>query len=92
MDFIWTDCYFDLKKTPPREIEETFEDPFAIRLLPEGKWIESEARYICLGKTLNNKALLSIFWTDGKKFRVIACREATDKEQAFYERKLAESL
>jgi hypothetical protein len=36
MDFDWLDVSFDLRKITPKEIEESFEDPFSIRLLPEG--------------------------------------------------------
>lgn len=92
MEFDWIDSHFDLKAVTPKEVEETFEDPFALKILPEGKWVEAEARYICVGKTVNNRTLLSIFWTDGKKFRVILSREATEAETNFYDRKHAEFL
>lgn len=93
MDFDWIGTHFDLKKITPREIEESFEDPFAIRLLPDsGDSSASEARYYALGKTINNRYLFSVFWTDGKKYRVIFCREMTDDEISFYERKNAEWL
>jgi len=92
MEFDWIDSHFDLKSVTPREIEETFEDPFAIKLLPEGEWTEAEARYICLGQTINSRTLLSVFWTDGKKFRVILSREASSAESGFYERRSAQAI
>jgi uncharacterized DUF497 family protein len=92
MDFDWIDCHFDLKKITPREVEEVFEDPFSIRLLPENDGVASEARYFNLGKTINNRFLFSVFWTDGKRYRVILCREMSDDEITFYERKNAEWL
>ncbi|MDF1752790.1 MAG: BrnT family toxin [Verrucomicrobiales bacterium] len=91
MEFDWLNCPFDLKKTPPREVAEAFEDPFSIRLLPEFDE-EGETRYFILGRTVENRYLFAIFWTDGKNYRVIACRDCTDDERSFYERKNAEWL
>lgn len=90
MEFDWIDCHFDLKKITPREVEEAFEDPFSIRLLPETDASDAETRYFSLGKTLNNRFLFSVFWTDGKNYRVIFCREMVEGEESFYERKNAE--
>ncbi len=91
MEFDWGDAPFDLEKTTPREIEESFEDPFAIRLLPdEGDKPDREARYFTLGKSMHNRPLFSVFWTDGKNYRVIFSREMTEEERGFYERKNAE--
>jgi uncharacterized DUF497 family protein len=92
MEFDWLDPGFDLKKVTPREIAESFEDPFSIRLLPETVTSNAEARYFCLGKTLSNRALFSVFWTDGRQYRVILSRDMTGDEQAFYDRKNAEWL
>lgn len=91
MDFDWLDTPFDLKTVTPREIEESFEDPFSIRLLPE-LGDDSEARYFNLGKTLTGRPIMSVFWTDGKKYRVICAREMTAEESQFYERKNVELL
>lgn len=93
MDFDWMDCHSDLKDITPREIEEVFEDPFAIRLLPDsGGSGGAESRYYNLGKTINNRHVFSVFWTDGKKYRIIFCREMTEDEISFYDRKNAEWL
>ena len=73
-------------------LEEIFEDPFSSRLLPETDNSSSEARYFNLGKTINNRFLFAVFWTDGKRYRVILCREMSDDEVSFYERKNAEWL
>lgn len=91
MDFDWLDAPFDLKAIPPREIEESFEDPFSLRLLPESE-TGSESRYFCLGKTIGNLAIFSLFWTDGKKYRVLYARPMTPDELSFYERKNTEFL
>ena len=37
MDFDWLDAPFDLRKISPKEIEESFEDPFSLRLLPDAR-------------------------------------------------------
>lgn len=92
MEFDWLDVHFDLKQVTPREIAESFEDPFAIRLLPDTGGESSETRYFNLGKTLNNRGLFSVFWTDGKNYRVILSRDMTPEELTFYDRKNAEWL
>ncbi|MCB1063758.1 MAG: BrnT family toxin [Verrucomicrobiae bacterium] len=92
MEFDWLDVNFDLKKVTPREIAEAFEDPFAIRLLPDTDNDSAEVRFFSLAKTLNNRGLFSVFWTDGKNYRVILSREMTDDESTFYDRKNAEWL
>jgi len=90
MDFDWLDAPFDLRKITPKEIEESFEDPFSIRLLPEGIADDEKARFFNLGRTVGDKGVFSVFWTDGKKYRVIFAREMTQEEQAFYDRKNTE--
>lgn len=92
MEFDWIDAPFDLSEVTPREIEEAFEDPFALRLLPDEDRADGEVRFFCLGKSLNNRPLFSVFWTNGKEYRVILSREATKDELTFYERKNAEFL
>ena len=83
MEFDWLDVHFDLKKVTPREIEESFEDPFAIRMIPEQELTDSDVRYICLAKTVGGRPLFSVFWTDGKNCRVIYGLEIVDKELGF---------
>lgn len=90
MDFDWLEVPFDLRKVAPREIEETFEDPFSLRLLPELPDQGAEARYFNLGRTTGQRAVFSVFWTDGKRYRVIFARNATPEEETFYERKNSE--
>lgn len=90
MDFDWQATSFELKDLMQREIEESFEDPFSIRLLPEFDDDSRDARYFCLGKSLGNRPIFSVFWTDGKVYRVIFSRDMTNAELAFYDRKNAE--
>jgi uncharacterized DUF497 family protein len=90
MEFDWIDAPFDLHKVVPKEIEESFEDPFSIRLLPEGVGDDKEARYFNLGKSANDRGIFTVFWTDGKRYRAIFAREMTGEELTFYERKNSE--
>src|SRR5437588_11061396 len=75
MDFDWLDAPFDLRKIAPKEIEETFEDPFSLRIMPEQSG--EEARYFNLGKSLADRGIFSVFWTDGKNYRVLLARDMT---------------
>lgn len=91
MDFDWIGAAFDLSLLPPKDIEESFEDPFSIKLLPDQQG-SAEARYYNLGKSLQGKSVFSVFWTDGKRYRVIFARLMTPGEHDFFERKKAEEL
>jgi len=92
MEFDWLDIAIDTAKIQPRELEEAFEDPFSIRVLPESPYGDEESRFILLGRTLDSRSLFVVFWSDGKKVRVIAAREMTDQENHFYDRRNAELL
>ena len=92
MDFDWIGAAFDLSILPPKDIEESFEDPVSIKLLPDGQEGSAEARYYNLGKSLQGKSVFSVFWTDGKHYRVIFARLMTPGEHDFFERKKAEEL
>ena len=93
MEFDWIDPSFDLKAPfLPREIEEVFEDPFSLRLAPDENCFVEQARYFCLGKTLEGRGVFSIYRTNGKQARVISARSLTPEEEHFYERKKQENL
>lgn len=89
MEFDWT---IPLPAGSPsqKEIEESFEDPFAIRLLPDSL-PDRNARYFLLGRAVSGRLLFQVFRTDGKIYRVVASREMTEAEASFYERKNAEA-
>lgn len=91
MEFDWLDTPFDLKSLPPKEIEESFEDPFSLRILPESDHGE-EARYFNLGKSMSGRGIFTLFWTDGKRYRAIFARDMTPEEEHFYERKNLEMM
>ena len=86
MDFDWLDTPFDLRPLPPKEIEESFEDPFSLRFLPDSGYT-TEARYFNLGKSMTGRAIFTVFWTDGKAYRAIFARDMTPEEEHYYERK-----
>jgi len=92
MEFDWLDVSFDLSKVTPKEIEESFEDPFSVRLIPDGSYSEGESRYFCLGLSVNSRPLISVFWTDGKRYRVIFSRQMTKEEENFYQRRNAQII
>ena len=91
MEFDWLDSPFDLRKLTPREIEESFEDPFSLRLMPDVEIAGTgHVRYFNMGKSIEGRGIFTIFWSDGKKIRCILAREMTPEEQSFFERKTAE--
>lgn len=93
MEFDWINPSFDLSLLPPKEIEESFEDPFCLKILPDLETEDSKlARYFLLGKSVSNKAIFSVFWTNGKKYRIIFSRLMTQEEQDFYTRLNAQNL
>lgn len=93
MEFDWIDVPFDLASMPPKDIEESFEDPFALKFLPDGEQLEGQAaRYFSIGKSLGGHGVFCVFWTDGKRYRIISARPLTGEEEHFYERKKLEEL
>lgn len=90
MEFDWIDPPFAFSTITPREIEESFEDPFGLRMMPEIASYGGEARYFLMGKSLTGKYLFNVFWTDGKVYRVICSREMTEEEVDLYNRKNSE--
>jgi hypothetical protein len=90
MEFDWLDAPFDLRKITPKEIEESFEDPFSIRMMPEGQ-DDAAARYYNLGRSVGDRPIFCVFWTDGKRHRVLAAREMGPEEVLFYQRKNSEA-
>ena len=90
MELDLTDSTTALKATTPRELEEIFEDPFAVRLLPDVDREDGESRYYILGRTVQDRHLFLAFWTNGKTARVISARDMTDGELRHYQRNYGE--
>jgi uncharacterized DUF497 family protein len=90
MELDLIDVQFDLRAIKPRELEEAFEDPFAVRFLPDNERGDGASRFYSLGRTVADRYLFSAFTTDGKTVRVTAAREMSETERKFYDRKYAE--
>lgn len=84
MEFDWSVCNTD--GLTPRDVEESFEDPFSIRIMPEIDEAR-EARYFILGRAVSGVPIFTVFWTDGRLYRVVFARRMTSDEEGFYERK-----
>lgn len=93
MDFDWNNPPFGVGETlTTREIEESFEDPFAVRLLPDSPRFSVQARYFNLGKTAGGQGIFSVYRTNGRMIRVIGSRLFTDAEEFLYQRSLRQNL
>jgi len=90
MELDLIDVQFDLRAIKPRELEEAFEDPFAVRFLPDAERDGGTNRFYSLGRTVADRYLFCAFTTDGKTVRVTAAREMSETERKFYDRKYAE--
>jgi hypothetical protein len=94
MEFDWTNPPFgwDGSSLTPREVEESFEDPFAIRLLPDSSRFSVQARFFNLGKSAGGFGVFSVYRTNGKQIKVLQARAFTAEEQFFYQKKLNQTL
>ena len=93
MEFDWKSPPFEIVSSlTPRDIEESFEDPFAVRLLPDSPRFSVQARFFNLGISANGIGIFSIYRTNGKMVRVIYARPFEAEERFFYQRKLDQSL
>ena len=93
MEFDWSNTPFEWDRSlTPRDVEESFEDPFAIRLLPDSPRFSVQARYFNLGRSASGLGIFSVYRTNGKQIRVNFCRPFDPEEQFFYQRKLNQSL
>ena len=90
MEFEWTNRPFELGGSlTEREIEESFEDPFALRLLPDSPRFSVQARFFNLGRSAGGFGIFSVYRTNGKLIRVILARPFTEAEAYFYQRRTA---
>ncbi len=89
MDFDWNNPPFNLSSSLSiKDIEESFEDPFAVRLLPDSPRFSVQARYFNLGMSAAGTGVFSVYRTNGKVFRIIFARPFESEERLFYERKV----
>jgi uncharacterized protein len=93
MEFDWNNPPFNLDSSLTlQEIEESFEDPFAIRLLPDSPRFSVQTRFFNLGMSAASIGIFSVYRTNGKQVRVIFARPFEPEERFFYQRKLDQTL
>ncbi len=93
MEFDWTNPPFNLSDAIAiTDIEESFEDPFALRLLPDSSRFAAQSRYFTLGYSASGIGIFSVYRTNGKTIRVIFARPFEPEEKYFYNRKKTEAL
>jgi len=93
MEFDWINPPFSLDSSlTQKDIEESFEDPFAVRLLPDSSRFSVQARFFNLGRSASGIGVFTVYRTNGKQVRVLYARPFDPEEQFFYQRKLNQSL
>jgi len=93
MEFDWNNPPFELDGSlSQREIEESFEDAFAIRLLPDSARFSVQARFFNLGMSVNGTGIFSVYRTNGRLVRVMHARAFEPEERFFYQRKVDQTL
>jgi hypothetical protein len=93
MDFDWNNPPFNLDPALRLEhIEESFEDPFAVRLLPDSPRFEKQARFFNLGVATSGLGIFTVFRTNGNQARVIFARPFEPEEKFLYQRQLSHTL
>ncbi len=93
MEFDWNNPPFNLDNslTLPA-IEESFEDPFAVRLMPDSPRFAKQARFFNLGVAANGLGIFTVYRTNGKQARVVFARPFEPEDKLFYQKKLNAAL
>jgi len=93
MDFDWNNLSYELNGSlTPKDIEESFEDPFAVRLMPDSERFAVQSRYFNMGMSASGLGVFSVYRTNGKQVRVILARPLEPEERFFYQRKVDQTL
>ena len=93
MDFDWNNPPFNLNRSLTiKDIEESFEDPFAVRLLPDSPRFSAQNRFFNLGVSVNGGGVFTVYRTNGKSLRVIHARLFEVEEKFLYDRKMSQTL
>ena len=93
MEFDWKNPPFEMDGSLiQRDVEESFEDPFAIRLLPDSSRFSAQARFFNLGMTAGGVGVFSVYRTNGRLIRVLLARPFDAEERFFYQRKRDQML
>lgn len=75
-----------------QEIEESFEDAFAVKLLPDSPRFGVQTRFFNLGMTAGGIGIISVYRTNGRQVRVLQARPFEPEERFFYQRKMEQTL
>jgi uncharacterized DUF497 family protein len=93
MDFDWnsptTQC---VPPITPMEVEESFEDPFAVKLMPDTPRFSVQARFFNLGKAASGAGVFAVYKTNGRQVRVICARPFEPEDAFFYQRRANQAL
>ena len=93
MEFDWNNPPFNLDSSLTlQEIEESFEDPFAIRLLPDSPRFSVQTRFFNVGMSVSGAGIFSVYRTNGKQVRILHARPFEPEERFFYQKKLEQTL
>lgn len=93
MEFDWTNPPFNLdSQLSLQGIEESFEDPFAVRLLPDSPRFSVQNRFFNLGMDGGGQGVFSVYKTNGKQLHVVFARPFEPEEVMFYQRKLNQAV
>ena len=92
MEFDWNNPPFELGSLNQREIEESFEDAFAVRLMPDSPRFGVQARFFNLGMSAGGIGIWSVYRTNGRLIRVLMARPFEPEERFFYQRKMGQTL
>jgi len=93
MEFDWNNPSFELSSSlTQKDIEESFEDPFAVRLLPDTARFAVQSRYFNLGMSASGFGVFSVYRTNGRSVRVLLARVFEPEERFFYQRKMDQTL
>ena len=93
MEFDWNNTPLEMDGSlTQREVEESFEDPFAVRLLPDSARFSVQARFFNLGMSAGGIGILSVYRTNGRQVRVLLARPFEPEERFFYQRKMGQTL
>lgn len=93
MDFDWSNPPFNLSSSISiRDIEESFEDPFVVKLMPDSSRFAAQARYFNLGVSAGGAGIFTVYRTNGKSVRVIHARPFDPEEKFFYQRKVTQAV
>ena len=92
MEFDWDNPPFDPGSLTQREIEESFEDPFAVRLMPDTPRFGVQARFFNLGMSAGGVGIYSVYRTNGRLIRVLLARPLAPEERFFYQKKMDQTL